>query len=104
MSTTDAMDPLDHPDMHQLGERLGAQFEDILAAEQYAARIAAQRRTTMRDRLVRAEDMGLPITLTTAHGVYKGAVAAVGTDHIVVDDSRRTVVALKYVVAIEMAG
>jgi phosphoglycerate-specific signal transduction histidine kinase len=98
------MDPLDHPDMHQLGVRLGAQLEDILAAEQYAARIAAQRRTTMRDRLVRAEDMGVDITVTTAHGVYEGSVAAVGTDHIVVNGSRRSVVALHHVVAIEMAG
>ncbi len=102
MATTDAADPLDHPDMRLLGERLGAQIDDVLAAEQHAARVAAQRRTSLRDRLVRAEDMCLGVSIVTPHGTYEGVIAAVGTDHVVLDGPRSRVVALDHVVAFEV--
>ena len=93
-------DPLDHPDIHLLGERLGRQLEDILAAEQHAARVSAQRRTSLRDRLIRAEDMGLRVSLTTAIATIDGVVTAVGTDHLVID--RRHIVVLEHVVLLEV--
>ena len=103
MHTTAAMDPGDHPDIHELDRLLGAQLDDVLAAEQYAARIAAQRRTSLRDQLIRAEDMAAEVALTTAAGVVRGALCAVGTDHVVVDDGRRRIVALHQVVMAEIA-
>lgn len=96
------MDPRDHPDIHELDRLLDAQLDDVLAAEQHAARIAAQRRTTLRDRLVRAEDMGADVALTTSVGVVSGALLAVGTDHVVVESAGRRVVALHHVVVAEI--
>ena len=78
------MDPLDHPDIHLLGERLGRQLDDILEAEQFAARVSAQRRTTLRDHLIRSEDMGLEVSVTTVGPTIVGEIQAVGIDHVVV--------------------
>lgn len=96
------MDPLDHPDLHLLGQRLERQLEDILSAEQHAARVSAQRRTSLRDRLVRAEDMCLEVAITTPSFSVEGVVSAVGTDHVVVDSDRRRIVALAHIVTIEV--
>lgn len=92
----------DHPDLGALGRRLRHEMDDILRAEQYAARIAAQRRSTIRDRLLLAEDRAERVHIEVVGGSdIHGVVSAVGADHVVLDDSRRqALVALQHVVAV----
>lgn len=98
----DHPDPEDHPDLRAIDDDIARQFEEILAAEHHAARIAAQRRTAMRDLLVRAEDMCATIEVTTAGGVLAGPVTAVGTDHLVLGGRTTRIVAIAHIVAFEI--
>jgi len=77
------MDPFDHPDLVHLGRRLRNRLDDTLDAEQYAARAAARRRRSLRDRLLDAEDRTEQVVVSTTDGhVYRGVVDAVGVDHV----------------------
>ena len=91
-----------HPDLRALSRRLRLEMDETLRAEQHAARISAQRRATLRDRLLLAEDRAeaLNIEVTGGSDIH-GVVVAVGADHVVVADrSRRCWVALQHVVAL----
>lgn len=58
-------------------------MDRTLDAELEAARAAAQRRRSLRDRLITAEDLGGVVLIGTADGaVHAGRVEAVGTDHV----------------------
>lgn len=82
------MDPFSHPDLARLGRDLRSRLDDTLEAEQEAARSAAQRRMSLRDRLILSADKSELVLLSTADGhIYRGVVTAVGTDHVVVEDS-----------------
>lgn len=96
------MDPLHHPDLERLGRRLRNRFDDVLDAEQAAAVAAARRRRSLRDRLVEAEDRRDTVVLTTVDGqVHRGAVHAVGVDHLVLDDDgTERLIALAHVVSV----
>ena len=94
-------DPHDHPDLRSLDAHIARQFEDVLAAEQHAARISAQRRSTLRDRLVRAEDLACDIEILTTAGKVAGNLGAVGVDHVLV--GTRTVVAIAHIVSFEVS-
>ena len=62
-------------------------LDDTLDAEQAAARAAARRRRTLRDRLLDSEDRVENVVITTADGhLHRGIVDAVGVDHVVVVD------------------
>jgi len=81
------MDPMGHPDLVRLGRSLRNRLDDTLDAEQTAARAAARRRRTLRDRLLDSEDRTEQVVLTTADGhLHRGIVDAVGVDHVVVVD------------------
>ncbi len=97
------MDPFSHPDLEQLGRSLRGRLDETLDAEQAAARSAALRRRTLRDRLIESEDRGEEVVLGAADGhVYRGSVAAVGIDHVVLTESgRERFVALTHVVSME---
>ena len=97
---TFSTDPLDHPDLDAISRSLREQLDDVLAAEQYAARIASLRRTTMRDRLIQAEDMSRGAVVTTQTTRFSGRIAAVGTDHLVLEGDRLQIVALRHVAGI----
>ena len=98
-------DPLrSHPDLRALGARLRLEMDETLRAEQFAARVSARRRSTLRDRLLLAEDRGERLHVAVADGTdVPGIVIAVGADHVVVaDQGRQCWVALHHVVAIRI--
>ncbi len=99
-------DPLRHPDLARLGRVLRDQLDDTLDAEQHAARAAARRRRSIRDVLLEAEDREAGARVSCTDGqLYRGTVAAVGTDHVVLasDDGGRRLVALTHIVTVEVA-
>jgi hypothetical protein len=98
-----AVDPFGHPDLQRLGRSMRSQLDETLDAEQTAARAAARRRMTMRDRLLEAEDRSEEVLVAASDGhVYRGVVEAVGLDHIVVrDDEVDRYVAIAHIVALE---
>lgn len=91
-----------HPDLAALGRRLRQEMDETLRAEQYAARVSAQRRSTIRDRFLLAEDRGEALNVEVVDGSdIHGTIVAVGADHVVVTHrDRRCWVALQHVVAI----
>ena len=97
------MDPFSHPDLEQLGRTLRVRLDETLDAEQSAARSAALRRRTLRDRLIESEDRGEVVVLGASDGqVYNGIVSAVGVDHVVLRESgREFFVALPHIVSME---
>jgi len=97
------MDPNQHPDLERLGRVLRRQLDDTLEAEQVAARAAALRRRSMRDRLLEAEDRIEEVVLSTIDGqIHRGVVDAVGIDHVVVlDGASERFVSLTHVVSLE---
>lgn len=102
--TTSHHDPHDHPDLRRIDEHIAREFDEILAAEQFAAKISAQRRMTLRDRLVRAEDMASQVSIETTAGTVAGILAAVGSDHVVIGHSPAKVVAIAHVIGFEIDG
>ena len=91
-----------HPDLNALGRRLRMEMDETLRAEQHAARVAAQRRSTLRDRFLLAEDRAERLHVAVTDGSdIAGEVVAVGADHIVlVHAGRRCWLAMHHVVAI----
>ena len=82
------MDPFSHPDLERLGRAMRGRLDDTLDAEQSAARSAALRRRTLRDRLIESEDRAEEVVLSSTDGqVYRGNVLAVGVDHVVLTES-----------------
>lgn len=66
-------------------------MDRTLDAEMEAARAAAQRRRSLRDRLLTAEDAGELVIVATSDGVtHGGRVVAVGTDHVALEVGGRT--------------
>ena len=66
-------------------------MDRTLDAEMEAARAAAQRRRTLRDRLLTAEDAaGIVVIGTTDGAVHGGRITAVGTDHVALAIGDRT--------------
>lgn len=96
------MDPWDHPDLVHLDRLLQSRLEETLQAEQYAARLAFQRRQSLRDRLLDLEDQAGRVAIQTVTGsALRGEVVAVGTDHAVVRRGRsRQIVSLQHIVSI----
>jgi hypothetical protein len=99
------MDPLRHPDLIEISRRLRLQLAQVLEAEQEAAAITMQRRSTIRDRLLDAEDRGEAVRITCTDGTTRtGMVGAVGIDHVVLEMSGSAVyVGLPHILAIEVA-
>ena len=97
------MDPFEHPDLQRLGRSMRNQLDETLDAEQHAARAAARRRMTIRDRLLESEDRAEHIVLSTSDGhMYHGVVDAMGIDHIVVRDGEiDRYLAIAHIVAME---
>ena len=100
-TTHSEMDPGDHPDLRRIANKIDAELTDVLAAEHHAARITAQRRMSLRDRLIRSEDLMAEVAVTTSAGAFTGTVVGVGTDHVVLDGDHERVVALHHIVMIE---
>ena len=97
------MDPFSHPDLECLGRAMRGRLDETLDAEQSAARSAALRRRTLRDRLIESEDRAEEVVLSGIDGhVYRGNVSAVGTDHVVLTESGRDrFVALAHIMSME---
>jgi hypothetical protein len=58
-------------------------MDRTLDAEMEAARAAARRRRSLRDRLLDAEDRTAVLIISTVEGAtHRGVVAAVGLDHV----------------------
>jgi hypothetical protein len=97
------VDPLRHPDLERLGRSLRDRLDDTLDAEQHAARSAARRRRTLRDRFLEAEDRAETMVVSTSDGqVHRGPVEAVGVDHVVLTNgSTESFIALVHVVSVQ---
>ena len=97
------MDPFGHPDLQRLGRSMRDQLDDTLDAEQRAARAAARRRMSLRDRLLESEDRTERVVISTTDGqIYNGMVEAVGIDHVVVVEGETDrYVASAHIVALE---
>jgi hypothetical protein len=96
------MDPLRHPDLIEISRLLRFQLAQVLEAEQEAAAITLRRRTTLRDRLLDAEDRNEIVRVTCTDGVVRtGPVGAVGMDHVVLEANGAIYVALLQIVAVE---
>ena len=97
------MDPFGHPDLERLGRSMRNELDDTLDAEQQAARAAARRRMSIRDRLLESEDRTEHVVVSTSDGhVYHGIVDAVGLDHIVIRDGNvDRYLAINHIVALE---
>ena len=97
------MDPMGHPDLVRLGRSLRNRLDDTLDAEQAAARAAARRRRTLRDRLLDSEDRTENVVLTTADvHLHRGIVDAVGVDHVViVDGDIERSISIAHIVTVE---
>lgn len=97
------LDPLRHPDLLDVERRIRHQFQLVLEAEQAAALVRHRRRLDLRDRLIDAEESEATIAVTTTDGeLWTGRVAAVGTDHVVLQRAETdAVVMLYHVVAVE---
>lgn len=84
------MDPLRHPDLVDITRRLRRQWEQVVDAEQAAARATWRRRRSLRDRLIDAEDRSEHATLWCMDGrSAAGTVQAVGSDHVVIQSGDR---------------
>jgi hypothetical protein len=79
-------------------------MDETLRAEQYAARVSARRRSTIRDRLLMAEDRAERLNIEVVDGSdICGTIVAVGLDHVVVADGRgHCWVALAHVIAVRI--
>ncbi|MEZ5175918.1 MAG: hypothetical protein R2823_06900 [Acidimicrobiia bacterium] len=97
------MDPFSHPDLARLGRTLRSRLDDTLDAEQEAARSAAMRRMTLRDRLIESEDRTERIQVAASDGhLYRGVVRSVGIDHVVLEDLKtRRWLAIAHIIALE---
>jgi len=98
-------DTLDtHPDLRALGRRLRLEMDETLRAEQYAARVSARRRSTIRDRFLMAEDRAERLNIEVVDGSdICGTIVAVGVDHVVVEDPLgHCWVSLAHVVAVRI--
>lgn len=97
------MDPLRHPDLVEISRRLRVQLAEVLEAEQEAAAITLRRRSTIRDRLLDAEDREELVRITPLEGGARtGTVAAVGADHVVLEmDNKAVYVSLMHIAVIE---
>ena len=97
------MDPFGHPDLQRLGRSMRDEFDETLDAEQHAARAAARRRMTLRDRLLESEDRDEHVVISTSDGhVYHGIVEAVGMDHVMILDGEvDRYLAIAHMVAME---
>jgi len=98
------MDPLRHPDLIEISRRLRHQLAQVLEAEQEAAAITLRRRSTLRDRLLEAEDRDEAIRITCIDGgSRRGNVSAVGVDHVVLENGEtEAYVAIVHIVSIEV--
>jgi len=98
------MDPLRHPDLVEVSRRLRRQLVEVLEAEQEAAAVTLARRSTIRDRLLDAEDRCEVVWIDCIDGGQRsGRVDAVGADHVVLErDGRSTYLSLLQVVAVEV--
>jgi len=97
------MDPFGHPDLERLARTLRFRLDETLDAEQSAARSAALRRRSLRDRFIEAEDRGQVVVICSVDGqTCRGKVVAVGIDHVVVTEARgERSVAIAHVVSME---
>lgn len=97
------MDPFGHPDLERLGRTLRSRLDETLDAEQAAARMAALRRRTLRDRLIEADDRAEDIVLATVDGhMVRGRICAVGVDHVAIEEAGRQIyVAIGHIVTLE---
>jgi|GEM_PF-2463357 len=71
-----------HPDLVDLDARIRIRLDSILQAEQEAAAVYARRSTTLRDRLIDLEEGGVRVEVFTTSARHRGALLAVGRDHL----------------------
>ena len=95
-----------HPDLAALGKRLRTELDETLRAEQHAARVSAQRRSSLRDRVLLAEDRAERLELQLTGGTsIAGLILAVGADHtIVAAAGMKHWVALQHIVTLRTSG
>ncbi len=78
-------------------------MDRTLDSEMEAARAAARRRRSLRDRLLMAEDAAEIVVVTTVDGsVHAGRIRSVGSDHVDLDMAGRSrILPLQHITSIE---
>ncbi|MDE0188092.1 MAG: hypothetical protein OXN80_03220 [bacterium] len=90
----------EHPDLAQFERLARRRFDEVAEYEQEAAMLQVQRMSTLRDRLLDAEDAELTIRIWAQGGhLCEGTPFAVGQDHVELGDSRQLIIPFS---AIEM--
>jgi hypothetical protein len=98
------LDPLRHPDLIEIGQRLRDAFDRAATAELEAARVAHMRTRGLRELLMEWEDAGRAVRVSTRSDRHLDAmrIHAVGLDHVVLTaGDQRTVVPLEAISVIE---
>lgn len=96
------IEPFDHPDLRDVGRLLRRQFDAVTEAEQHATDILIRRTTTLRDRMIEAEDRGSDVEIELIGGSrYRGRVLAASVDHIeIAGHDHTTLVPIEAIIAI----
>ncbi len=90
----------EHPDLADFEKLARRRFDEAAEYEQEAAMLEVQRMSTLRDRLLDADDADLTIRIWVRGGhICEGTPSAVGLDHVELGDSRQLLIPLP---AIEM--
>lgn len=93
----------DHPDLADFEIMARRRFQEELEYEQEAAMLQIQRITTLRDRLLDADDADLTIRIWVQGGhLCEGIPSAVGQDHVELGDSPRLIIPLAAIEMVEL--
>ncbi len=84
------MDPLRHPDLIDVARSLRSRWEQVVEAEQAAARATWWRKRSVRDRLIDAEDREEVAAISSLDGrTTTGVIHSVGSDCVAVRSGGR---------------
>ncbi len=93
----------EHPDLAQFERLARMRFDEVAEYEQDAAMLEVQRLSTLRDRLLDADDADLTIRIWVRGGhLCEGVPSTVGQDHVELGDSRQLIVPFSAIEMVEV--
>lgn len=93
----------EHPDLVDFQDMVRRRFQETLEYEQEAALLQIQRMSTLRDRLLDAEDGALLVRIWVRGGhLCEGTPAAVGQDHVELGNSRTMIIPFASIEMLEL--
>ena len=93
----------EHPDLAQFERLAWRRFDEAAEYEQEAAMLQVQRMSTLRDRLLDADDADLAVRIWVRGGhLCEGVPSTVGRDHVELRDTRRLIVPFSSIEMVEV--